>query len=183
LLSSEVLVEFLVAAFTGIGSLFVGIVALRLQHNSDSRTLVWPQLVRTHENGGDNLYVMALRVVEGVAVDVRYGLVTVDGRAGTDHIPLLESGEKWDVWPTEARTALQDGTEMPRLSYGVVWARTRSNKRRWQVWSVEVTDAGDVRIEDAFWSWHEPPTAKVFRKVNMSLPNGKLDLIATPSPS
>lgn len=175
-------VEALIAIFSGIGSVLIGLTALRLQHLADGQILIWPELIRSHEQGVEHLYSAQLRAVIGPAVEPHYALVFEDGNWGSAAFSLLEQGECWDIYPTEAGTALRDGRSPPVASAAVVWVRSRTSRARWNAWAVSATASGlDLRQSKAFWSRSRPSTDEVLKRLGVQGGGTEVEVIAIPS--
>ena len=175
--------EIAIAAFTGVGSLLIGLVAVRIQHLADTQVLLWPELIRSHEHGGENRYSVQIRTVVGPAIDVRFGLIFDDGSWGWGTMSLLDQGESWDVWPSDAGTAISRGESPAAVSDCLVWVQSRVSRLRWHAWLVSANDAGpDVRRTAAVWGTPPSTASQAFARFRLESGGSETDIIATPSP-
>jgi hypothetical protein len=155
--------ELVIAIFTGIGSVLLAFVALRIQHLNDTQVLLWPEPVfRSHGGSSSRSHLIALRVVVGPALGVHYLLRYTDGTWGEDRVGLLEEGNEHDVLMPKVERALAAGESPSELAEAVVWCGSRLSRFRWHAWAV-APGGGDPRSA-TFWARSRPTHDQVLRR-------------------
>ena len=176
--------EAVIAIFTGIGSVLIGVTALRLQHLADGQILLWPDLRHSYGHEHANF-----RAVVGPAIEPHIALVFKDSSWAPSGLPLLEQGENWDVYRIEAGTGL--GHEAPVISDAVdvsdavVWIRSRTSRARWHAWAVSTT-AGESpfsRQSQSFWSLSPPSPDEVLKRFGVQVGGAEVEVVAIPGGS
>jgi hypothetical protein len=177
-------VEASIAIFTGIGSVLIGVTALRLQHLADVQILLWPDL--RYRNGHKHAN---FRAVVGPAIEPRIALVFEDSTWAPSDLPLLEQGENWDVYRIEAGTGL--GHEAPVISQAVdvagavVWIRSRTSQVRWHAWAVSTTAGESLpsRQSQSFWSLSPPSPDQVLKRFGVQVGGAEVQVVPIPGGS
>lgn len=142
------LLEIVIAAFTGIGSVAIGIVALWFQHAADAQTLLIPQALHTPTGKWSMVVLNAASTSEGVHLVIVYD----DGTCAFSQIGRLGvilPGQQIQAWSDAFGPAYAfDETKLHDVVMAVTCARTKTSRWRWKLW---LTRPGDESLEPTTW--------------------------------